>query len=324
LLRCWHDVGDWFMTIVKRCEQEVNGSWADKQRQAVLWLDCFVRHYRGLCVSGDGCPAKHSTADHEAQHSLRSCDIGKRWLNGEDPQDEQKIAALEELIERMKADVAMFVHGHHTCWVESSHNEKAVYCCKRVEMWRNWKGKCRLVQLLHNRGVEKTGEAIRQRLGWQVAEEVREEWRKIDRDKIRHREIQAKPSYNRRRREVELEQKARKDEAKAAAEAAVREEKKKQRERAKAAKGKDKTTNAVTVKHSYSVRKKPLYGGVGEKGKEEAGRVDRKRKAAASDKENVAGEENRSAEPAATRRRMTAEIAAQELDVIMSSWHGAR
>jgi hypothetical protein len=314
------------MTIVKRCEKEVDGSWAEKRRQAMQWLGFFIPHYRGLCVSGDGCPAKHSTSDQEPQHILRSGDIGKRWLDGEDPQDEGKIAALEELIAKMKADVAMFVHGHHTCWVESSHNENAVYCSKRVEMWRNWEGKCRLVQLLHNHGVEKTAEMVRQQLGWQVREEVRQQWRKIDRDKIKHREIQADPSYNRRRRELELEQKARKQEAKAAAETAEREEKRKERERAKAAKGKEeKTMKTVTVKHTYSVKKRPLYGEVGGKGKGEAGRVDWKRKAvAAADKENVAGEENRSAEPAATRRGMTAELAAQELDVIMSPWRGAR
>ena len=31
----WFDTtGDWFMTIIKRCEKEVHGSWADKQLQA--------------------------------------------------------------------------------------------------------------------------------------------------------------------------------------------------------------------------------------------------------------------------------------------------
>jgi hypothetical protein len=316
-------LGKFFMTIVKRCEQEVKGSWADKQAQAVKWLDHFVPHYRGLCVPGDGCPAKHGASAQEPQHSLRSGDIEKRWLDGKDAQDEAKIIALTELIERMKADVTMFVHGFHTCWVESAHNEKAVFCCKRVEVWVNWKGKCKLVQLFHNKGAAWTAEMVRRRLGWHVTEEVLEEWRKIDRDKTKHREIQAKPEYNRRRREVELEQKARKYEAKAAAEATEREEKRKEKERAKAAKGKEeRTTKATTVKHSYSVRKRPLYGNVGETRKEEASR---KRRVVA-DKENASGEENRSAESAAatTRQEVTAEIATQQVDAIMSAWRIAR
>jgi hypothetical protein len=298
------------MTVVKRCEKEVEGSWTDKQRRAAQWLDCFIPHYRGLCVPGDGCPAKHSASGQELQHSLRSGDIMKRWLEGDDPQDEEKIPALEELIAKMKDNVSMFVHGHHTCWVESSHNEKAVYCCKRVEMWRNWKGKCRLVQLFHNHGVEKTADMVRQHLGWQVTEEVREQWRKIDRDKAKHREIKANPSYNRRQRELELERQARKVEARAAAE---KEKKRREKEKGK----EEKTRKVASVKHTYSVRKRPLNGDMEKTGKEE--QFERKRKAVAmADKENDVGEANRSAEPAATRRRMTAEMTSEELDVIMS------
>ena len=194
-------VGDWFMTVVKRCEKEVDGSWTDKQAQAVTWLNFFIPHYRGLCVTGDGCPAKHSAPD----QAPAAGEDEKRFIDGEDPQDEQKVAALEELIAKMKVDVAMFVHGHNTCRVESSHNEKAVYCCKRVEMWRNWRGKCRLVQLFHNHGVEKTAEMVRQCLGWLVTEDVRLQWRKVDRDKAKHRAIKADPSYNRRQRQLKHE-----------------------------------------------------------------------------------------------------------------------
>jgi hypothetical protein len=74
------------MTVVKRCEKEVEGSWTDKQRRAAQWLGFFIPHYRGLCVSGDGCPAKHSASGQEPQHSLRSDDIVRRWLDGDDPQ----------------------------------------------------------------------------------------------------------------------------------------------------------------------------------------------------------------------------------------------
>jgi hypothetical protein len=310
------------MTMVKRCEKEVEGSWADKQRQAMQWLDFFVPHYRGLCVSGDGCPAKHGASDQE----LRAGSDKKRFMDGQDPQDEEKIAALEELLARMKADVSMFVHGHHTCWVESSHNEKAVYCSKRVEMWRNWKGKCRLVQLFHNHGVEATADKVRQQLGWQVTEGVREQWRKIDRDKAKHREIKADPSYNRRQRELALERQARKVEAKVAVAAAGKEKKRKERERITAEKGKEEKTKVVTVKHTNSVRKRPLYADVGKTEKEGKRGSRRKRKADEMEesidggKEDTADDGNWSSQPADMRQSTTAELAMQRVDVIMSEW----
>jgi hypothetical protein len=299
------------MTVVKRCEKEVEGSWLDKQTQAAQWLDRFIPHYRGLCVTGDGCPAKHSVPDQEPRPGYDE----KRFIDGQDPQDEEKVAALEQLIAKMKADVAMFVHGHHTCWVESSHNEKAVYCCKRVEMWRNWRGKCRLVQLFHNHGVERTAEMVRQHLGWHVTEEVREQWRKVDRDKTKHREIMADPSYNRRQRELELERHARKVEARVAAAAVAKEEKRTVKEREKATGKEEKVRKVASVKHTYSVRKRPLYGVVR---KEE--KTAKKRKSMEANKENDAGEVNRSVEPASTRRRLTAEMASEEVDLIMSGW----
>jgi hypothetical protein len=307
------------MTVVKRCEKEVEGSWTDKQTQAVQWLDRFIPHYRGLCIPGDGCPAKHSAPNQEP----RAGGDEKRFIDGKDPQDEAKVAALEELIEKMKADVAMFVHGHHTCWVESSHNERAVYTSKRVEMWRNWKGKCRLVQLFHNHGVERTAEMVRQQLGWQVTEEVREQWRKVDRDKAKHREIKAGPSYNRRQRELELERQARKVEARAAAAAAEKEEKRREKEREKEGGKEEKRRKVASVKHTYSVRKRPLYGDVRKVEKEE--KVEMKRKAVeVANKENDVGDANRSVEPATTRRRMTAAMASEELNVIMSGWSSQR
>ena len=53
------------MTIIKRCEKEVSGSWADKQQQAKTWLAHFVPHYSGRCLPNaeDRCPASHNTAD---------------------------------------------------------------------------------------------------------------------------------------------------------------------------------------------------------------------------------------------------------------------
>jgi RecA-family ATPase len=223
----------------------------------------------------------------------------------------------------------MFVHGYHTCWVESSHNERAVYTSKRVEMWRNWKGKCRLVQLFHNHGVEATAEMVRHHLGWQVTEEVRQQWRKIDRDKAKHREIKADPSYNRRQWEIALKRQARKAEAKAAAEAVAKEEKRKERETMKAEKGKEEKTRMVaTVAHTYSVKKRPLYADVEKTGgKEEKRGSGRKRKAdemvastssALPEKENVMPD---CAQPAVKRSTMTAVGARQVLDEVLIDWN---
>ena len=78
-------LGDWFMTIIKRCEKDVAGSWADKQLQAATWLDHFVPHYSGRCVFAvdPQCPAKHTAID----------DDSKKWLECEHPADKTKIAA---------------------------------------------------------------------------------------------------------------------------------------------------------------------------------------------------------------------------------------
>ena len=39
------------MTIIERCEKEVLRSWTGKQQQATAWLDLFVPHYTGWCLS---------------------------------------------------------------------------------------------------------------------------------------------------------------------------------------------------------------------------------------------------------------------------------
>ena len=85
------------MTIIKRCEKEMQGTWADKQLQAAAWLDHFVPHYSGRCVSAieQHCPAKHTP----------TVDASKKWLDGEHPTDMTKIAALLQLIGRMKAEM---------------------------------------------------------------------------------------------------------------------------------------------------------------------------------------------------------------------------
>ena len=141
------------MTVIKRCEKEVPGTWADKQQQqAKTWLAHFVPHYSRRCLPDavDRCPASHNTAD----------DDSKRWLDGEHPQDNEKITALALLVERMKADVTLYIHGYNTCAVECAHGERTVHTSKRVEYWSSWEGRCRLVQLLHNHRTRGTGRVV--------------------------------------------------------------------------------------------------------------------------------------------------------------------
>ena len=106
------------MTVIKRCEKDVLGTWVDKQLQAKAWLGHFVPHYTGSCslVSGgdDRCPAKHGAAE----------DDSKKWLDTQLASDQPKIAQLEQLIARMRTDVAEYVHGYNTCAVECAHGER--------------------------------------------------------------------------------------------------------------------------------------------------------------------------------------------------------
>ena len=97
------------MTIIKRCEKEVPGSWADKQQQAKTWLTHFVPHYSRRCLlvseAAVRCPASHNTADEDS----------KKWLDDEHAQDKVKIAALTLLIDRMKVDVPVHPRLQHLC-----------------------------------------------------------------------------------------------------------------------------------------------------------------------------------------------------------------
>ena len=195
-------LGDWFMTIIKRCEKEVPGTWADKQLQAAIWLGHFVPHYSGRCVSvvdRHDCPAKHTTTQ----------DSSKRWLDGEHAADKVRIAALWVLVGRMKADVGLYIHGYNTCAVECAHGERTVLTSKRIEYWTNWEGKCRLVQLLHNHRTRATGESLLQGLGWQVTDGVSTQLGKIDRDKAKHHGIKTSPAYNGRQKAIRVEKKTR-------------------------------------------------------------------------------------------------------------------
>jgi hypothetical protein len=229
------------MVMVKRCEKEVQGSWTEKQQQAKKWLSYFVPHYCNHCQPGDGCPAKHTPVAQRPTRRLRSGEVGKRFLDETNPVDKSKIVALTSLMERMQEDVHLYVHGYQTCSVERANSERTAYTSKRVELYRNWRGKCKLVQLLHNHGATATASWIRDHLGWQVTEEVRDQWRKIDRDKAKHRQIKSDPSYNRRKRQLEDAKNARS----AAATAATKE---KGRERAR--------QKAV---HRYHAKKQLLY-----------------------------------------------------------------
>lgn len=221
------------MTIIKRCEKEVVGSWTDKQQQAKLWLDHFVPHYTGRCVPDGGCPAKHSPMD----------DDSKKWLDSERPLDKAKIDDLVPLIDRMKADVTLYIHGYNTCAVECAHGERTVLTSKRIEYWSNWEGKCRLLQLLHNHRTRTTGEALLQQLGWQVAEGVTTQLSRIDRDKAKHHQIKTTPEYNARQKTIRVEKKMR---ATTDPELVARAQEKKRRAREK-------------QRHYYSARKQLLY-----------------------------------------------------------------
>lgn len=240
---------------------------------------------------------------------MRSGEVGKRFLDETHPVDRSKITAITALVERMQGDVHLYVHGYHTCSVERANSERTAYTSKRVELYRNWRGKCKLVQLLHNHGATATASWVREHLGWQVTEDVRDHWRKIDRDKAKHRQIKSDPSYNRRKRQLEEERKARSAEATAATK-----EKRKEKEKKK----------KKAAAHRYHVKKQLLYPGVdgaaaatgtAEIAEENRSSLrGRKRKA---DKENTAGEENRCVQPAVTRWRMGEETASEELVVLV-------
>jgi hypothetical protein len=187
------------MTVIKRCEKEVSGTWDEKRQQAKAWLDHFVPHYSRRCLPEDGCPAKHSPID----------DDSKRWLDEEYHKDKPKIAQLHQLIDRMKADVALYIHGYNTCAVECAHGERTALTSKRIEYWSNWEGKCRLLQLLHNHRTRATGETLLRELGWQVMEGVSTHLSRIDRDKAKHHQIKTTPSYNARQKSIRMEKKAR-------------------------------------------------------------------------------------------------------------------
>ena len=66
---------------------------------------------------------------------------------------------------------------------------------KRIEYWRQWEGKCRLVQLLHNQRTMATGQTLLQQLGWQVAPSVSAHLGRIDRDKAKHHQLKTAPEY---------------------------------------------------------------------------------------------------------------------------------
>lgn len=223
------------MTIIKRCEKEVPGTWADKQRQAAIWLDHFIPHYSGRCLSvvDHQCPAKHTS----------TVDASKRWLDGEHAKDKVKIAALQTLVGRMKADVTLYIHGYNTCAVECAHGERTVLTSKRIEHWTNWEGKCRLVQLLHNHRTRATGESLLQSLGWQVLDGVSTQLGKIDRDKAKHHQLKTSPAYNGRKKAIRVEKKTRAaSDPELIARAAAQKQKKSEKQR-----------------HYYSAKKQLLY-----------------------------------------------------------------
>jgi hypothetical protein len=187
------------MTVIKRCEKEVIGTWDVKRQRAKVWLDHFIPHHSRRCLPHGGCPAKHSSVNNDS----------KQWLDEVCHKDKPKIAQLHQLIDRMKADVNLYIHGYNTCAVECAHGERTALTSKRIEYWSNWEGKCRLLQLLHNHRTRATGETLLRELGWQVMEGVSTHLQRIDRDKAKHHQIKTTPSYNARQKAIRIEKKAR-------------------------------------------------------------------------------------------------------------------
>ena len=288
------------MTVVKRCEKEVAGTWAQKQEQAKKWLAHFVLHYSRRCqtlpVTEDLCPASHSAVD----------DDSKRWLDGGNSADVPRIAQLQQLVERMRIDVTLYIHGYNTCAVECAHGERTVHTSKRVEYWSSWEGKCRLVQLLHNHRTRGTGESLLQQLGWQVADGVSTHLGRIDRDKAKHHQLKTAPAYNARKKALLFEKKER-----AATDVELV---------ARAAAQKLKT--AEKARHTYYAKKQLLYAAKTGKGGEVAAAtvqqaemvatpegVKRKRGRPRKTVQPVAGgKENSGAETAKKRRKGETEV----------------
>jgi hypothetical protein len=57
---------------------------------------------------------------------------------------------------------------------------------------------------------QRTGELLYQEVGWTVTNEVWNEVQKIDRDRVKHRQIKSAPTYNSRKKTLEYEHAARK------------------------------------------------------------------------------------------------------------------
>jgi len=121
-------------------------------------------------------------------------DEAKHYLHDLNPIDQLKIEQLEELIDKIKGDVNHFIHGYNTCSVERAHSERTVYTSKRIEYWRSWEGRCKLVQLIHNYGVSDTVLYVLNVIGWNIDEILLAEIKKIDNDKKYHKEVKKDPS----------------------------------------------------------------------------------------------------------------------------------
>jgi hypothetical protein len=199
-----------------------------------------------LLSPDDGCPAKHNFSEQSSSSSQPPVNIdnsNKRYLSDSHPRISEGLVNFE-LMGRMKTDVDLSIHGYNTCAVEGVHNKRTVRTNKRIEYWKNWDGKCRLVQLSHNHGFRSTGEWLCRELGWkEVSEEVLTLWQNLDRDRAKHHQIKINPSYNSRQKILEYENAARKK--------------------------KIAELTSAASKNSYSAKKQLLYPEVGKTGKEE-------------------------------------------------------
>jgi hypothetical protein len=142
-------------------------------------------------------------------------DDGKNWLNPELPEHDAVITSLLALIERLKKDNDKFIHPYNTCCVERAHSERLAYTPKRVEYWKSWQGRCRLVQLIHNYGFHDSVRMLVSGFSWSYEDAVWDMIAKLDMARQKSMERKTDPQYNARKMTLEIQHKQQREDRKA-------------------------------------------------------------------------------------------------------------
>jgi hypothetical protein len=184
------------MRLTKRAESEHIGNVADMRKQFLLWLDCVVPHYTLTC--DQACPHHQRDNDEYEEHAV---DSTPRWyLNP--TVHAVEIAALQQLVDRMKQSARYFIHGHNTCNTERYHRERLKVTPKLYEFWKTWSPRCALNHLLHNHGYAETHRLVLDKLeavGWSLDIEAGNAYLvAMDRERAYHARRKSDPLYNRR------------------------------------------------------------------------------------------------------------------------------